>query len=88
VAQNPTTELALDTANLSDSPMRWSRSAGPPMKPQPETLTGDSLRPVVGPRVIGPSRASALAALLAELQEPAECLRKIVAGLRVYRLAP
>jgi hypothetical protein len=41
-----------------------------------------------GPRVIGPSRASALGALLAELQEPAERLRKIAAGLQVYRLAP
>jgi hypothetical protein len=36
-------------------------------------------KPVVGPRVIGPSRASASGALLAELQEPAERLRKIVA---------
>src|SRR5258708_15399882 len=43
---------------------------------------------VVGPRVIGPSRASALGALLAELQEPAERLRKNVAGLQVYRLVP
>jgi hypothetical protein len=43
-------------------------------------------------QVIAPSRASALGALLAKLlaerQEPAERLRKTVAGLQVCRSAP
>ena len=70
-----------------DSPMRWLGLPGI-RQPATRTLTSDFLRPVVGLRVIGPSRASALGALLAELREPAERLRKIVAGLQVYRLAP
>jgi hypothetical protein len=64
----------------ADRPARDSRPS--------QALASDSLRPVAGLRVIGPSRASALGPLLAELQEPAERLRKIVAGLQVYRSAP
>jgi hypothetical protein len=60
----------------------------PTLEPADRTLTSDSLSPAAGPQVIGPSRASASGAPWAEVQEPAERLRKIVAGLQVYRSAP
>jgi hypothetical protein len=72
-------------ADLWDSRFSWRRSAG--------AMTARESRPRLSlarggaARVIGPSRASALGALLAELQA-AERLRKIVAGLRVYQLTP
>jgi hypothetical protein len=64
---------ALATINLHDSP-------------QAEPATSDPLKVRGGAgRVIGPSRASALGALLPEQREPAEYSRTIVVGLRFWR---
>src|SRR5450759_727584 len=64
---------------LTDRPVLPSQ----PAEPSPATLSGPWW--AAGYRAVA---RFCLGALLAELQEPAERLRKIVAGLQVYRLAP
>jgi hypothetical protein len=69
---------------------RW-REPPAPESPQipdsPATLLTRWWGRVIRYRVIGPSRAFALGALLAELQEPAEYSRAIVVGLGFWRSA-